>query len=438
MYTSHIGKRFVQLYNERMNTDLQPKQFFLEQVFPKFYKHPKYFKWVVNSPIVQALKKDEKEQLKTFDEEQEFRLAKLQTRIDTEEADMSFAIGFPPANQNFDTSGQVTNIPIVADEQEIYASWIGAGFGIEVEGKQVWLIDEPDLLWIIFEGWEMYRELLNSPAIELKGNDIDAWNAVWLDFQLTTEKSSPKFMISNYVEREGDKYSLLGQTWYKMMFLFADKFPKRRLKVHSARYIFDKQKYVTLGFAQLELPEASRFYKSLFGSVSTEQRARLKALYKTQFGFAAAYERFSLIGLRALEPSDLQKFMPNGRDDMPKIKSDENSQFLYTIYIAWISAMLNNQQLLDLAQEAAQMLHIYTAGSKGAKTDRGNRVNELLGSANRKRFIDILTDIVDDDATIAPVSDKLVHALMTDIPIDNAPLFVTLIRFKYALPQVNN
>lgn len=434
MYTSHIGKRFVQLYNERENTDLQPKQFFLEQVFPKFYNHPKYFKWVVNSPFVQALKKEEKATLFSFEEQQQFRLSKLQTKIETEEVDSCFAIGFPAANQEFDTSGQVSNIQIPKDEQEIYASWIGTGFGIEVEGKQVWLIDEPDVLWMIFEGWNNYRTFLNSPAMNLKGNEIDAWNTVWLDFNLTTERASPKFMVAEYAERSADEYSLKSMPWFEVLFLLATKFSSRRITLQSARYIFDKQKYVTLGFVQLELPEIYRFWKELFGDTTLEQRAALRKIYKTQFGVSAALERFSILGLRALEPKDLRKFMPES-GALPKIKTDETSQLTYKTYIAWISAMLNNQQLLDLAQEAAQMLHGYTAKSKGAKTDRGNRVDELIGSPNRKRFIDVLTDIVNDDASVSDVANRLVRSLMTEIPLDNVPLFVTLVRFKYALPE---
>jgi hypothetical protein len=48
----------------------------------------------------------------------------------------------------------------------------------------------------------------------------------------------------------------------------------------------------------------------------------------------------------------------------------------------------------------------------------------------------VLTDIVNDDSSVsAPIAERLVKALMTDIATDNIPLFVTLIRFNYALPE---
>jgi hypothetical protein len=120
---------------------------------------------------------------------------------------------------------------------------------------------------------------------------------------------------------------------------------------------------------------------------------------------------------------------------MPTLKNDEKSQLTYKTYIAWISAMLNNQQLLDLAQEAAQMLHSYTAASKGAKADRINRIDALTAATNRKRFIDILTEIIEDDTSVAAVAERLVKAVMTEIPPDTIPLFITLIRFRFAVPQ---
>jgi hypothetical protein len=438
MYTSHIGRRFVQIYNERMNTDLQPKQFFLEQVFPKFYKHPKYFKWIVNSPIVQALKKEEKEQLKTFDEQQEFRLAKLQTRIDTEEVDMSFAIGFPPANQNFDTSGQVTNIPIVADEQEIYASWIGAGFGIEVEGGQVWLIDEPELFWTIFEGWETYRIFLNSEVMDLKGNDISIWNGIWLDFKLTSEQASPKFMIDKYVKQSKGRYFLISRNWYEMMFLFAETFLNHRMKLYSASYIAKKQKYITLGFTQLDLPEATRFYKELFGNISPEQRERVKNLYRTRYGFLVAFERFSVIGLKALEPSDMRNYLQEIELDTIDYKNDEQSQFLHKIYKTWICAMLNNEELIKRAEDFAQTLfRFYSQSEYKTTNERGQMVRDTLAAHGRISLLECLANLSVADAIYAGYCKELTDELTRVLPRDETYYFVLLTKINYYAIKAN-
>lgn len=431
MYTSHIGKRFVQLVNEREGKQLSAQEHFDTAFFSLFYDHARYLQSPANTPLFQVIA-----QKKTGDADARNK-AKVQvmekiTAFETAQSapDMSFAIGYASADDLGTTSAQITSLKLPLQADDMYASWIGAGFGIGLPGGLAIVFDKAEILYALAEGWTLYRDYVNQTAgLE---NKVDTWNGIWLTHRFD-EYFNPALPKANF-QPVGSDGTMERPDWTDIVFALAEQFPKETLTGYV--YSFG-QMNKTVGFVRLALPEVGRFKQHLFGNLPPEQRERVKALYKTQYGVSTAIERFSLLGLQALEPKDLRKFMRENSANST-LKNDDKSQLTYTIYIAWISAMLNNQQLLDLAQEAARMLHTYTAGAKGAKADRGNRVNELLGSANRKRFIDILTDIVDDDATIAPVSDKLVHALMTDIPIDNAPLFVTLVRFKYALPQVNN
>lgn len=228
-----------------------------------------------------------------------------------------------------------------------------------------------------------------------------------------------------------------------MLFLLARKFNKyEQLTVFSSRYIFDKQKHVTLGFVNLNLPEVRRlseFYSHLFGKSKVLSNRKLKDIYETEFKFGRACE-FGSIGLRAILPKDLEKYMP-GRSDKNeyfKLKDDEQSQITYSTYISWILAMLNNKDLMTLAEKATRMLRDYAAGDRNARTVRRNAIETLLSSKNKKELIDSLTAIVQDDSTTADVSNAIVGEVMLNIPLDNIPLFITLLRFKYVVPPTKN
>ena len=67
-----------------------------------------------------------------------------------------------------------------------------------------------------------------------------------------------------------------------------------------------------------------------------------------------------MIGIRAIEPKDLRKYMPSIYEkSFPKLKSDENSIINYSIYITWIIAMLNNKELLELAENPHLIQRVY-------------------------------------------------------------------------------
>jgi hypothetical protein len=144
-----------------------------------------------------------------------------------------------------------------------------------------------------------------------------------------------------------------------------------------------------------------------------------------------------MIGLRSFEPKDLKKYMPgkSGSNEMQKFKDDEKSQINYSLYILWVIAMLNNKNFLDLAKKAAHAFREYEKGGKPGTTKRDNEIKELLSSRNRKELIDRLTRLVEEDPKTSEICNTIVHELMENIAPDNVPLFVTLMRFMYALPN---
>lgn len=93
--------------------------------------------------------------------------------------------------------------------------------------------------------------------------------------------------------------------------------------------------------------------------------------------------------------------------------------------------MLNNDELWDKSQELAQLLLKASVDkNKKISTKSGNLVNEMLAAANKKQFVCAATDVipyVEDAATLADMV-KEVHQM----PNDNVPYFLALVRFQYA------
>lgn len=174
----------------------------------------------------------------------------------------------------------------------------------------------------------------------------------------------------------------------------------------------------------------------LFGKTKLLSNKELSNIYESEYGLSAVCERFSMIGLRALEPKDLKKYIP-GSKEFPKFKEDEKSKINYSIYITWVIAMLNNKELLALAEKAAEAFREFEKGGRIGTVKRDNQIKVLLESRNRKDLIQQLAIVVEEDRQMSDVCNELVNSIMTDISADNIPLFVTLLRFKYVLPKEN-
>jgi hypothetical protein len=141
------------------------------------------------------------------------------------------------------------------------------------------------------------------------------------------------------------------------------------------------------------------------------------------------FERAStlgVIGLRALEPSDLRKYMED-----KKLKEDIN-EITISNYKLWIIAMLNKEEILYLAKEAAQQLYNYFDRSeKGTRNKREQVVKEILTSRRRESLFDALNNLSDSDLQYALWVKRISDNVMLNIAPDNIHLFVTLIKTEY-------
>ena len=232
MITSTIGKIFLEAYNKKFGTDYDAKTFFVEVYFPLFFGNSKYLQWPQNSPFVQGLVssvsgetgtllKGKDDKSLTFNSEDAARQYIKDYQISNEEIieikkeknkpqykvirrlkaddfqfmlntfitkvesckvpDASIALGYPASEEKefATTSGQVTNIKLKTDTDDIYLSWFGASLGIGLQGGISILFAESEILMDLFEGWKVYREALDKTS-KLKGNQVNTWNGQWL------------------------------------------------------------------------------------------------------------------------------------------------------------------------------------------------------------------------------------------------------------------
>jgi len=133
--------------------------------------------------------------------------------------------------------------------------------------------------------------------------------------------------------------------------------------------------------------------------------------------------------------------MPIGSVSFAKGKeykfSNEESYTNYKLFKIWIIAMLNKTELLKLASDVAKAL-----SELDKADDRGKKVfatlsQEVRESNNLRLFIDKLTTVLNQAPSNAETFKEVVEAVLK-MPLDNFPLFVTLIRFEYAYLKSKN
>jgi hypothetical protein len=173
MIAATIGRTFLKAYNKKYKKEMTAKQFFEEVYWPLFYNSKKYMQWINNSPFDQISKRklhgdieERKKALNDFIEKIELKKVK----------DMSTVIGAPASDEKVFavSSGLVTDIEIIIEDNEAYLSWIASGLCLGV-GMYSIIYNDVNILLDTFEGWKVYRSLLDNDGFEkLKGNQINS------------------------------------------------------------------------------------------------------------------------------------------------------------------------------------------------------------------------------------------------------------------------
>lgn len=424
MITSTIGRIFLDAYNEKNGTSYDAKKFFVDVYYPLFFDSSKYLQWVQNSPFVQ-MKKGQKVETLTEIERLE-KLQELHSKIDSGCKDASVALGYPASEEKefATTSGLVSNIEIQTSAEDVYFSWIGASLGVCVQGGLSILFTNPEILLDIFDGWKIYRDVLDNTEI-LKGNQVNTWNGQWLG-HIYGKTYVPKRPMANFqpFDTKPDGMSVKVQSWTKVLIGISRHYsdPQMMGYVYSLGQTNTTVGFIPFNLAQIRKP--IEFYNIVFGMNKGDDA---EELWGTETGFRMSC-RAGVIGLKAMEPKGLKQYFIGTK--MPKKAKDSQQEVTFNTYIIWILAMLNNQELWEKSKNYAQILLDYSKSGKNSKTVNSQKVSRILSATNKKSFISELTEIVGEVAS----KDSIIELaeFINSMPTDNVPYFLTLLRFSYA------
>lgn len=435
MITSVVGKTFLEAYNKKYATDFSPKDFFEKVYFELFYNHPKYMQWITNSPFVQ-MKSGQKPHLLSTEERAE-KLQDLFEKIENDEPDGSFALGFPASESKAyaSTSGLVSDVAIPTTSDDVYLSWIGSGLGIGVAGGFSILFDNAELTLQTFDGWKIYRKYLQDSTLDkLRGNQINTWNGQWLTYSLDSKAFREDFDFTDLTDQKivsvsATMVEVNTVNWSQLFFSLSQLFPSREL----TGYVYGfGQTNKTIGFIPFQLKSGTRLidiYTQLFGDLSVD-----KKVFESLFGMhiKRACELGS-IGMLALRPEGITKYM--GESKNISLKNDQDT-LNYFAYKTWLMAMLtkNKEEITTYTLELAETILRYRKDAKG--TDRKNLIEKKLFAAKSKRgFIDALAEMVGDvegqDLEVLKTLKDEVH-MMTN---EEFGYFCTLLKFDYAFVE---
>lgn len=440
MIASVIGKTFLKEYNKRNRTEYSAEHFFRKIFHPLFYDHEKYMQWVQNSPFVQGVRKN-----KPFTpKERAEKVNVLATKINTYSPDASFAIGFPAAEEKNGkvefqtTSAQVSSLPVSFEVEDIYASWLGGGLSIGLQGGYSLLFNNSKILFDVFEGWEYYRSFLNEYK-NLKGNQVETWNGQWLAYRYSADFNSKNPAAGMVDFMETDKSGVISfatQSWTELLFGIS-----KQLKLPSViGYVFSfGQTNKTVGFIPFRLPDIERplqFYTELFGENEFwADRKKIQMLYGTAFSFARACEK-GAVGIPALEPKDLKQYMNQGAKSskLPDYAKAKKEQIInFNVYQTWLLAMLGKKEYWAEADKIAlTLLDFELKGLENNKvtTKFSSLVEEILRSSSKRHFINNITEIVNVDYLLTDAMNAAVLQVH-HLPADTFIYFLTLVKFRY-------
>lgn len=383
MITSNIGKIFLDAYNEEYGTSYDARTFFLEQFYPLFFDQNKYMMTAGNSPLENPkLSWDDmikgKKPYET-PEQRKSRFEKMIKKTDKSEADMSIARGYASLDIAAPTSGQVTNLKLPNSQEESYASWIGDALGVGVQGGFSILFSKKEILLDIFEGWKLYRKCLNETSM-LKGNQINTWNGQWLSHYYDPREYDADMPLAGYSPYNTNKDGIINidtQTWTKILIAVSKKY--RNAQILGYIYSIGKTNK-TIGFIPFDLTQIRRpihLYEKIFGMSNGRN---VESLWGTAIGFKTACT-YGAIGIKAMEPKGLRDYVYKGKQ--PKAHNYDNIN--YNVYIIWIYAMLNNDELWEKSQELAKLLNEASSDKdKSISTKRKNLVETMLNATNKK------------------------------------------------------
>ena len=465
MYTSVVGKTFLNEYNRRNGRDYSAKEFFDRELFKVFFGHDKFMFYVNNSTFDQLVKqKKNNDHVKRIE-----ALETLHRNIQKGEIHSSTAVGFPASDlkEFATTSGLVTDLKIVTNDEDIYLSWIGGALSLGVAGGYSILFDDPEITYATFEGWQHYRRFLNDPLLDkLLPYKLNTWNGQWLAYYMDDEAYSSNFnfstLLNNGIISKSEKdIEINTVSWSQLFFSLSSS-----LNIETATaYVFSLgSTNKTVGFIPFQFQSGRNLittYQALFG----HEEYRLKHTREFENWFGRHIKRaceLGSIGLHALRPESLKNYFGD-RKSLKFVspdtthKSGESEEAFqerqekafaktketiisYQTYKTWLIAMLskNKTEVSEYSREIAQALVRYRA--EGRRNDRKNLLENDFFKTNKNEMLKALNIIVSDETVNKDIVEKMnglrdqVHFLSKE----DFSYFVLLLKFDYSYAEHNS
>jgi hypothetical protein len=280
MYAIEIGRKFLQLYNERERKakglpGYTAREFFDEVYYPLFFdveEDEKHLISITNSAFTNVGIKGKANRLNAF----------LNSLASQDKYPFSFTgSNFPGGKSKeleYATTAQVTNLKYFYSSSDMILAWIGTSFGFGLKGGLCILLDDEDILFKAFEGWKFYREFLNKNNLVV-GRQIETWNSMWLQKSFTGQTDIEVILssISNNIvtktkenEKGGKKeyLSLSGKSkpgWWEFC---TTSLANKLNGVWVYVYLLGTKYNQTCGFLYLDLEPVRRLrdvWKKIFG-----------------------------------------------------------------------------------------------------------------------------------------------------------------------------
>ena len=352
----------------------------------------------------------------------------------------NIGVGFMASGPKETTYGQVTDLPIQFSEEELLCSWFGGALGIGFGGGFDFLSTEPELIRFIYRGWKYYRKFMEETP-NLKGRQIETWNGLWLLHGLEYRNNDLKSYdalsqkVGSSLDSSKDVVKLDRPEWSDQILVLAKALGgDEPLTLHG--YSFGSTNK-TLGYMQVQIPKVRKFSQLFDHFVAQETEIKslaLQEVFKAHYSMRLA-ARYGRLGLRALTPKNIPKHLGRDAPSLSTLQKDfQKDPYQFIIYKSWIIAMLNNEELHELAENLAKALLDYKNRGRdefSTAGDKSKNIERLWERRHPSPFIDRLTDIVDETPQPPEIFKDVSKAVANKMTPDQFQLFQSLLRFEY-------
>lgn len=405
MILSHFGRLLVDAYNRKQGTTHDPKSFFDEILIKTIYSRKDF-------PLNRFAHNSKFRYADTIEE----GLSNFHAAIHNNEFHTGTVFGFAATELEANTSGQITSLNIPCEADDAYCSWIADALAIDLQGGVCVLIDNPEILLLIQEGWSEHLKFI-SQIPNPTAQQIRKWNGAYLVHKLT------EISLQNSLNTKKGTSELLSLSWHELVLSLCKQYGTTTQNLYV--YSLDKTGNTNIGFVPVYLPSIALFSREFF-KLNLGNSDAAKQL-KLRFDFREVCKR-GFIGLYALEPSDLQQIIRS--EKLPNPNKELKNPF--HIYKIWIIAMLNDKSLDAYAIDIANTFTTFAQGAnqKSTLNTRTQVITDILTVSSKAKLVNSLTNLLEHDATHYEVLASLIQQIGKR-PTEEIKLFFALVKFHY-------